>query len=66
MKAKLGCCVDGRCTADTCMHLPAGKTCGDCVHLRRCVAFGFTDSETADSCDFFPRRLRLAKEEAAR
>ena len=25
-----GCCVDKACTPDTCMDLPAGKTCGDC------------------------------------
>ena len=37
------------------MRLPAGKTCGDCIHTRRCVAlFGHTEADTA--CDFYPSR----------
>jgi len=54
---KLGCCVDGKCSPHTCMHLPEGKTCGDCVHLSRCLAFGFTRSPERTSCDFYPRRF---------
>ena len=39
------------------MALPAGKTCGDCVHTRRCVSmFGHTPADT--SCDFHPSRYR--------
>lgn len=54
--AKHGCCVDRECTSDTCMQLPAGKTCGDCVHVKRCVAiFGHKPADTY--CDFFPRRF---------
>jgi hypothetical protein len=58
----MGCCVDRKygcgCTDETCMNLPDGKTCGDCVHLRRCVAiFGHKPEDTY--CDFFPRRFQL-------
>lgn len=53
-----GCCVDGSCAEDTCMALPAGKTCGGCVHFRRCSLFGFTDSVDRTSCDFSPRRFK--------
>lgn len=36
------------------MKLPAGKTCSDCVHLRRCVrVLGCTTPERT-SCDFYP------------
>lgn len=52
-----GCCVDKACTDRTCMNLPAGTTCGDCAHKNRCLALGYTDSEDATSCSFFPRRL---------
>jgi hypothetical protein len=57
-----GCCVDKKygngCTEETCMQLPAGKTCGDCVHIKRCKAiFGHVESDT--SCDWFPRRFVL-------
>lgn len=38
------------------MQLPDGKTCGDCAHVRRCVAiFGHKPEDTY--CDFFPRRF---------
>lgn len=40
------------------MRLPPGKTCGDCVHLSRCIGFGFTSSAENVSCDFWPRRYR--------
>jgi len=55
-----GCCVDRKygtgCTDETCMNLPNGATCGDCVHVRRCVAI-FGRKPTDTSCDFFPRRF---------
>lgn len=67
-----GCCADRQhfekfstgskgCTVETCMRLPKGKTCGDCVHASRCKAFGFTPSLTSPTCDFFPRRFLQAK-----
>jgi hypothetical protein len=59
--AEQGCCADRKygkgCNESTCMNLPEGKTCGDCAHKRRCLAFGFTSSEGNTSCDFFPRRF---------
>ena len=57
---KQGCCEDGKCTPETCMILPAGKTCDDCVHLMRCEAiFGHVPADTV--CDWFPRRFRERK-----
>ena len=54
---KHGCCVDKACTSATCMALPEGKSCGDCVHIYRCKAiFGHVETDT--SCDWFPRRFR--------
>lgn len=39
------------------MRLPAGKTCGDCVHCYRCCTiFGHVPSDT--SCDWHPSRFR--------
>lgn len=40
------------------MKLPTGKTCADCVHLRRCVGLGYTKPENT-TCDFAPSRFRL-------
>lgn len=52
-----GCCVDAKCTPDTCMALPEKKTCGDCVHRDLCCrVFGHTAKDTY--CDWFPRRFR--------
>lgn len=48
---------------DADMKLPDGKTCGDCVHIRRCLGIGYTSSETNNFCDFWPNRY-LAKPEA--
>lgn len=42
--------------------LPEGKACGDCVHVRRCRAFGFTSSESNTNCDFLPNRFVTAAE----
>ncbi len=39
------------------MKLPTGKTCGDCRHIYRCLAFGFTESEERTGCDFHPVRF---------
>jgi hypothetical protein len=39
------------------MRLPAGQSCGDCAHLKRCMTLGFTSSPASTTCDFFPRRF---------
>lgn len=57
-----GCCVDKKygkgCTEQTCMSLPAGKTCGDCRHVVWCEGFlGSRFARTNTSCDWFPRRF---------
>lgn len=39
------------------MKLPPGKTCGDCRHVLRCLAFGYTSSEARTGCDFHPNRF---------
>lgn len=57
MSNRHGCCADKACNSSTCMELPADKTCGDCAHLPRCVAFGVTHAART-SCDWFPRRFR--------
>lgn len=52
-----GCCVDDACQPHTCMTLPAGKTCADCIHVERCVAmFGVKPENVI--CDFYPRRYQ--------
>lgn len=67
MSWKHGCCVDreyfvktGRgdkgCTQESCMELPAGKTCGDCRHVNHCKAF-YAVKPDRTYCDFFPRRF---------
>ena len=59
-----GCCIDRKygkgCSDESCMELPEGKTCGDCVHIGRCIAFGFTRERERTYCDFFPRRFHEA------
>lgn len=41
------------------MNLPEGKTCGDCVHAKRCIAmFGHIAED--ESCDWAPSRFREA------
>jgi hypothetical protein len=48
---------DGR---DIEMDLPEGKTCGDCVHCRRCtLMFGHIPAD--EVCDWMPSRFREAK-----
>ena len=54
-----GCYTDKVCTDTTCMRLPAGHTCGDCVHVTRCAMFGHTQTDTY--CDWFPKRFRWAR-----
>lgn len=47
--------------ADAKMLLPEGKTCGGCVHLRRCTQlFGVNPANTW--CDFAPSRFVPALE----
>jgi hypothetical protein len=42
------------------MNLPPGKTCGDCVHFKRCdCIFGHIAGDEA--CDWAPSRFRLPK-----
>ncbi|OBY90727.1 hypothetical protein A6723_021105 [Pseudomonas sp. AU11447] len=42
------------------MSLPEGKTCGDCVHCRRCtIMFGHIPAD--ESCDWSPSRFREAE-----
>jgi hypothetical protein len=38
------------------MRLPTGKTCGDCAHIRRCMAI-FGHVETDKHCDWSPSRF---------
>ena len=39
------------------MDLPPGKTCGDCVHCRRCMLmFGHIPED--ESCDWYPVRFQ--------
>lgn len=52
-----GCCADKACTDQTCMELPAGKTCGNCVNFRHCQAF-YAHAATDTYCDFLTRRFR--------
>lgn len=41
------------------MRLPAGITCGDCVHIRRCSAI-FGHTATDKTCDWSPSRFQAA------
>lgn len=42
------------------MKLPAGKACGDCVHIQRCKAiFGHTEADTY--CDWSPSRAAFSE-----
>lgn len=45
------------CTTETCMMLPDGKTCSDCVTFNQCLAFGSTTSKKENVCNFFPIRF---------
>ena len=39
------------------MKLPEGKTCADCVHIKRCLAFGYSWADRKQ-CDFYPNRFQ--------
>ena len=44
------------------MNLPAGKTCGDCVHCKRCTAiYGHIPAD--EVCDWSPSRFKESKEQ---
>ncbi|MNO64674.1 hypothetical protein D3C76_554090 [compost metagenome] len=48
-----------RTAKDDGMNLPAGKTCKDCVHCRRCtLMFGHIPAD--EVCDWYPSRFREA------
>ncbi len=51
-----GCCTDRACTPADCMRLPLGVTCGDCLHVAKCVAM-FGKKPTDTTCDWFPRKF---------
>lgn len=36
--------------------LPKGKVCGDCAHIVRCKALGYTDNPDNPFCSFIPSR----------
>lgn len=56
-----GCCADKACTDKTCMNLPSGKTCGDCVHTRRCVLmFGHKPEDMAEHVPYLKARATPA------
>lgn len=38
------------------MNLPDGKTCGDCLHIRRCKGI-FGRIEADEVCDWLPVRF---------
>lgn len=41
------------------MDLPVGKTCGDCIHVKRCCGmFGHLIDD--ESCDWSPSRFKEA------
>lgn len=54
---KHGCCADRACTPETCMELPKGKTCADCLFIVHCKRIYGVKTENT-SCDFFPRRFK--------
>lgn len=46
------------------MALPAGNTCGDCAHIRRCtLIYGHTAQDK--TCDWSPSRFIAASKEGA-
>jgi hypothetical protein len=57
---KHGCCTDKACTPGTCMELPEGQTCEDCVHVGYCTGLGVTTRDRT-SCDWFPRRFKVVR-----
>ena len=50
-----GCCADGACTPPTCMQLPEGSKCGDCVRFAFCRVFiGQPCEATNNTIEFGP------------
>ena len=43
------------------LNLPPGKTCGDCVHIARCMTM-FGHIEADETCDWYP--IRYSPKEA--
>lgn len=51
--------------AEESMLLPAGKTCSECAHVHRCVAFGVVRSpESQRVCDWAPSRFQSSTGDA--
>jgi hypothetical protein len=46
------------------MALPAGLTCSECHHLKRCLGFGVTKPEN-DHCDWDPSRFAFSLSRAS-
>ena len=44
------------------MNLPDGKTCGDCMYIRRCKGI-FGRIEADEVCDWSPVRFMVAEKE---
>lgn len=55
-----GCCADKACNDTTCMQLPAGNTCSDCINFFHCEVF-YAHKPGDTYCDFFPRRFKERK-----
>ena len=59
-----GCCADKSCTPATCMRLPDGMTCNECLHFLGTLVEAhscsrFLNRNLAEtSCDWFPRRFK--------
>jgi len=47
------CCKDNPGIHERLMQLPAGKTCGDCIHGPKCFTHGYSWPERTQ-CDFYP------------
>jgi hypothetical protein len=53
-----GCCTDKTCTPQTCMELPEGVRCRQCLLKVQCVdLLGDSYDENHTYCDWFPRRF---------
>ena len=44
------------------MDLPEGKTCGDCMHMRRCMLI-YGRIKADESCDWYPVRFEMKEGE---
>lgn len=51
------CCEQRACRPETCVALPDGKTCGDCVYAHLCSR-GKAEHNAQTACDTFPRRFK--------